>query len=105
MFKDIATLYYTKEVRDQDGFPIKEKIETKVFANKKSVKRTEFYSAMQVGMQPNIVFELRIEDWELTKHTDNNKILFANKVEFEGGIYDIIRTYEKDNSIIELVCG
>ncbi len=104
MFKDIANLVYVIEKNDSDGFPIKSEVKTEVFVDKKSIKRSEFYTAMQVGMKPSIAFEIRPEDWELSRHIEKNKVLYAQKIEFDGGTYDIIRTYE-DGSMVELVCG
>lgn len=105
MFKDIANLIYTTEMQDEEGYPIQAEVKTEVFVNKKSVARTEFYIAMQSGMKPSVIFELRTEDYELTKHVVNSKTLFADKVEYDGGQYDIIRTYAKGESMIELTCG
>ena len=105
MFKDIANLIYTTETEDSDGYAIETDVKTEVFVNKKSVTRSEFYTAMQSGMRPSVVFELRIEDYELTKHIVNGKALFADKVEYDEAIYDILRTYSKNESMIELTCG
>lgn len=105
MFKDVANLIYIIETEDDDGYAIQSDVKTEVFVSKKSVTRSEFYTAMQSGMKPSVIFELRIEDYELTKHIENGKALFADKVEYEGAIYDIIRTYSKNESMIELTCG
>lgn len=55
-----------------------------VFANKKSVKQSEFYQAANVGLKPELVFEVH------TFEFDNDE-----KVKFEGKEYTIIRTYNK----------
>jgi SPP1 family predicted phage head-tail adaptor len=105
MNNDVAKLIYTTSTEDDDGFSSGE-VETKieVFVEKKSITRTEFYSAMQAGMKPQIVFSLRLEDWELSKHEVDGKVKYAEKVEYDGNAYDIIRTYEVGQTI-ELICG
>lgn len=104
MFKDIAVLIFTTKVPDDDGFDTESSTKIEVFVNKKSVTRAEFYTAMQSGIKPENVFEMRIEDWELSRHIDGEKVLYADKVEYDGGTYNIIRSYEKGESIIELTC-
>lgn len=105
MFKDIAKLIYITTTQDDDGFDIESDTVIEVFVNKKSVTRSEFYTAMQSGIKPSIVFELRTEDWELSRHNIEEKVLYAEKVEYDSGTYDIIRSYEKGESMIELTCG
>ena len=107
MFDKVINLIYTgdSEETDADGYPIIGEIKTEVFAQKLSVTRTEFYSAMQSGMRPSIVFKVWNDDYELTKHTQNGKSVYADKVEYDGSKYDIIRTYSKDETYLELVCG
>lgn len=105
MFNDVANLIYTTSKYDGDGFKSEiTEVKAEVFADKKSVKRTEFYAAMQAGVKPEIVFDLRLEDWELTKHDVDGKAKYAEKVEYDSNVYDIIRTYET-GQIIELICG
>jgi uncharacterized membrane protein YcgQ (UPF0703/DUF1980 family) len=105
MFKDIANLLYVTSTKDVDGFLIETEEKTEVYVNKKSVTRSEFYTAMQAGMKPSIVFELRVEDFEMTLHMENNKPVYAQKIEYDGFVYEIIRTYSKNDSMIELTCG
>lgn len=94
MFKDIAYLIIEEKTKDEDGFPIIVNTKREIFVNKKSITRSEFYASMQVGIKPTIVLEVRVEDFDT-----------ANKVEYEGNTYDIIRTYQKNDNLIELVCG
>lgn len=106
MWKDTAKLIYLKEVEDTDGFNVLQEDQTyEVFVNKKSVKRAEFYAAMQAGMKPSIVFEIKSIEFESTKHLVEDKAVYAQKVEFDGYKYDIIRTYSEKEEITELVCG
>ena len=64
-----------------------------VFANQKSVKMSEFYQAMAVGLRPELVFEVKKADYNKEK-----------RLIFENVKYNIIRTYSKNTEVIELVC-
>lgn len=69
---------------------------TQVFCAKKSVNYKEFYAAAAVGITPQFVFEVDINDFKAaTKPT---------MVEYEETTYNILRTYEKiGEGIIEVV--
>ena len=64
-----------------------------VFCQIKSVSRSEFYSAMNVGVKPELVLKLYVRE----EYEDER---LAN---FEGKRYEIIRTYETDDGGIELI--
>lgn len=66
---------------------------TTVFANKKSVRQSEFYEGMNAGLKPELTFEVR------TFEFDNHE-----KARFNGKTYDITRTYSspKTPDITEL---
>jgi SPP1 family predicted phage head-tail adaptor len=68
--------------------------ERQVFANKTSIKRTEFYQAHAAGLKPETVFEVRLIDYEGEK-----------KLSHEGEEYNVIREYSKDGEIVELICN
>ncbi len=61
-----------------------------VYANKKSVKYSEFYQAAMAGLKPELVFEINSFEY------DNE-----DKVRYNDKEYAIIRTYEK-GEVIEL---
>lgn len=102
MFKDIAELVFYSYI---DGEM--EEIKHEVYVNRKSVKRQEFYTAYQSGLTASCVFELRVEDFEMTRtvESDTGKALYATRILYEGAIYEIIRTYEKEDGMIELTCS
>ena len=101
-----AVLIYTVTGKDADGFPVEQNEELTVFVREKSATRTEFYEAVRAGIAISIVFEVRQEDWNLTKHiTANGNPAYASKVRYDGGTYDIVRTYRNDKSMIELICS
>ena len=66
------------------GEPIRAVTWTEVFANRKSVRQSEFYSAANVGLRPELMFEVRSAEYL------NHEKLRYNSVE-----YSIVRVYDK----------
>lgn len=64
-----------------------------VYANKKSIRQSEFYQAHAFGLKPELMFEVRT-------------IEFAGQEQlmYNGKVYNIIRTYSKNDEITELIC-
>lgn len=63
-----------------------------VFANKLSIRQSEFYEAQKVGLRPEIAFAVRNEQY------DNHSV-----VKYNGKDYEIVRTYENPkNETFEL---
>lgn len=91
--------------KDQDGFPVTSEEKIPVFVTEKSVTRTEFYAAANTDYRPQIVFEMRQEDWEMSVHEVNGKKAYATRIEYEGYMYDVIRTYKIDKALIQVVAG
>lgn len=98
-------LIIVRRTKDKDGFQIEEKIGFPVFAEEVSTARTEFYQAMRAGIQVKITLQIRQEDYENAFLLEDEKKLYASKIIYEGQEYDIIRTYKKGKSKIELTCG
>jgi hypothetical protein len=94
MWKDVITLVridvLIDEYADQDYI---ENLNL-VFANKKSVRQSEFYQAMAQGIRPELMFEVRSIDYQ-----GELSLYYQNKQ------YVIIRTYTKNDEITELVCS
>jgi len=94
MWRDTVKLL--KIVYDYNEYnePIETYVEREVFANKKSVRQSEFYQALAAGMKAEIMFEVRSADYggEL-------RLKYGDKV------YDVTRTYERNGEIVELVCA
>lgn len=65
-----------------------------VFANKKSVRQTEFYQAQANGLRPELMFEVRS-----IEYANESKLTYNDKT------YSIIRVYENSSEITELVCS
>jgi hypothetical protein len=101
----IAKLIYITTKDDGEGFDVNTKVETDVFAKKQSVKYTQKYLAMQVGQNPELQLEIRMEDWELTKHIVNHMSLYATKADIDGAVYDIKDNYSPDGSKVYLTLG
>lgn len=66
--------------------------EREVFCRVKSVKRMEYYNALNAGHMPELVFEIPFQD-----DYEGERIL-----KYRGVKYYIIRTYETETDGIEL---
>lgn len=65
----------------------------KRFVNKLSVRSKEFYDARQIGLSPELMFEIRSQEYD-----------FEKRLKFDNVVYDIIRTYDK-GEFTELICS
>lgn len=64
-----------------------------VFAEKKSVVRSEFYQAAATGLKPKLTFVVWTREYESEQ-----------RLEYAGEKYNIIRTFELNGEETELVC-
>lgn len=95
LFRDVIKLIAVDSNATNDyGDPIDTESERTVFANKKSIRQSEFYQAMATGLKPVIMFEIRTIDY------DNEEIL-----EFDSVRYKIEREYSKNDEISEIICS
>lgn len=104
MFDGEAKLLVVTNTKDEDGFPIENVREYPVYVTEKSAARSEYYAALQSGIQIRLVLEIRLEDWEQTAHMSGKKKEYATQLEYDGAVYDILRTYRKDKAKLEIVC-
>lgn len=75
---------------------------TTVFAQKKSVTRSEFYTSFQAGLSPKLVFDINPMEFELAA-MENNEV---SEVEYRGKTYTVIRSYHKQGEdSLELSVG
>ena len=103
---EITLIVYLECQKNQNGFAKKEKYETTVFANRKSVGRTEFYSAMQAGINQNVAYDVWCEEFEESAYIDENgKKHYPSRIEDNVVEYNITRTYTKDGEILEINCS
>lgn len=63
-----------------------------VYADRRSVRQSEFYQAMQTGLRPEIMFVVRSEEYG-----------GETRVRYCGRDYTVIRTYDT-GEYTELVC-
>lgn len=101
-----AKLLIITNGKDEDGFPVETtKKEIPIYVNEKSATRAEFYEALRTGIKVKTVLETRQEDWELSAHMVDGKREYATRIEYDGSVYDIVRTYKSDKSMIEIICS
>ena len=93
MWCDVLYLLEEVEKTDELNSPYSTYNETKVYANKIAVKRTEFYQAQATGFKPEKSFEVRTIEFDEDKHTH---------ARYNDKIYKILRSYEKDSEITEI---
>lgn len=93
MWRDIILLVDETFSDNGMGDMISSKTKKQVFANKKSIRQSEFYQASANGLKPELMFEIRFADYS------SEKI-----VEYNAKQYSIIREFSKNDEIVELVC-
>ncbi|MCR8635750.1 phage head closure protein [Paenibacillus radicis (ex Xue et al. 2023)] len=91
--KQIYLISVTTGVNDV-GDPITIRTPRETFAEKKSVRQSEFYQAAAAGLKPVLTFTV----WTL-------EYAGETELEFEGTTYTIARTFEKNDKEMELVCS
>ncbi len=94
LFRDVVTLIgTTKTTVDDYGDVTETTEETTVFADKQSIRQSEFYQAAATGLRPELMFSIRSMDY-------NNE----KKLKYNNKEYIVIRAYDKDGEFTELVC-
>lgn len=94
MWRDTLELITVSRVDDGGGGYTETETFRQVFANRKSIRQSEFYQAHMAGLQPEIMFEVRFAEYNEER-----------KLRHNGRRYNIIRTYTKNEETIELVCA
>lgn len=94
MFKDTINLISTTTTKDADGFPVTTETSRTVYADKKSIRQSEFYQAAAQNIKLELMFDMRSVDY-------NGETL----LDYDERRYKIIRTYDKDGEITELICS
>ena len=93
LFKDVIKLISFATTDNSLGDVIETPIEREVFADKQSIRQSEFYQAAATGLRPELMFVVRSIDYN-----QEPKLKHGDKT------YTIIRTYDKDGELIELIC-
>jgi len=91
IWRDSLDLIAVSHMGDPDDI-VTETIRT-VFAHKVGVTRTEFYAALQNNLKPTATFMIRSIEYD-----------GEQKLRHNGQEYLIIRTYDRGDDIMELVC-
>lgn len=76
-----------------------------IFAEKKSLARSEFYAAYSSGLKASYMFDILPREYSLADVEQNGVIYHATHVVYEGHEYEIIRTYEKNINSMEMTVG
>jgi len=87
MWKDVIELGNLEEYAEY-GEVLQQFVYRKVYANKQSVRQSEFYQSATTGLKPELVFEIR-------------SVEFSNeeKIRYNGKEYSIIRAYDKGETV------
>lgn len=97
LYSDVINLLDT-QTEMKAGFPVERKLsERTVYADAKSVRYAEFYSAQMAGMKADIVFSLRAADYK-------GEAAIRYPATEDGDRYKVIRRYQKDPDHLELTC-
>lgn len=82
------------KTRNSNGDIIKVPTWTNIFAEKKSIRQSEFYQAAQTDFKPEIMFEVWLHEYN-----------GENELKYDGDVYQVLRTYSNNKDKIEIVCG
>jgi SPP1 family predicted phage head-tail adaptor len=93
LFKDNIDLITFSETINTIGDVVKTPSYKSVYANRKSIRQSEFYQAFATGFKPELMFEIRFYDY-----SNESKIRWNNHT------YDVLRTFTKNEEMIELIC-
>jgi len=93
MFTEIISLVVISEAETSLAEAIAAGTKTTVFADKQSVRQSEFYQAVASGLNPEAVFIVRTIDYS-----------DQACVEWGAKQFNIIRTYNRPDEMTELVC-
>ena len=93
LFKEVIKLISITTTENEMGDIIEVHVEREVFADKQSIRQSEFYQAAATGLRPELMFIVRSIDY-------NDE----PRLKYNGKEYTIIRTYDKDGELTELVC-
>lgn len=94
MKNDLVSLKSVTTTVDEIGDTVPTVVWKEIFAEKKSIKQSEFYQAQSVGIKPEITFVIHPSEYE-------NEL----EVKYNDKIYKVIRTYQTDNENLEIVVG
>lgn len=80
-------------------------VKTEIFTERKSLTRSEFYSAYQVGLKGKYVFEISPDDYEMCKIAFDGKELYPTRINYRGQDYNILRIFSLNSNSMEITAG
>jgi SPP1 family predicted phage head-tail adaptor len=94
-YKDVINLYIESKIKNEANGNIETSLTLckKIYANKKSIRQSEFYQARASGLQAEIMFEVFLHDYS------DEKV-----VEYNTKKYNVVRTFQKAEDKLELIC-
>ena len=106
MNNELIQLVTVKEnKKNASGFKIGEEVSwVDIFAEVKSVGRTEFYEAARSGLKVDIIFSVNPDDFEMAAVLVGDRKIKPSRVIYDGTTYLIERTYKKDLHVLEITC-
>lgn len=93
LFKEVIKLISVTTGENDMGDPVEIPVEREIFADKQSIRQSEFYQAAATGLRPELMFVVRTIDYNQEP-----------KLKYNDKEYTIIRTYDKDGELTELIC-
>lgn len=94
MFSEVLELVDLITSTDENGFEVNTEIKTEVFADKKSIRSSEFYESQKLGYKLSSMFVIKPYEY------NNQEYIY-----YENQKYKVERTYEKDTENLEIVCS
>lgn len=95
-FSEIINLIAHTVNQNAIGDSVESPTKQQIFADKQSIRQSEFYQAAVSGLRPEIMFVVRTSDY-------NQEPRIEYPID-SGKEYKIIRTYDKDGEFTELIC-
>lgn len=93
-FSDQVTLRTVTTSTDSDGYGTEAYTDKTVWADAKSVTRSEFYSASANKINIVIAFDVHVEDF-----SQQTQVIYNSKT------YHVVRAYQKGLGVVELNCS
>lgn len=101
----IKLITVTGSVKNANGFATEEQVEEcEIFAEVKSVGRTEYYEALRSGVKTSLIFDVYPDDFDMGRIVRDGKTYRPSKVLHDNVEYRIVRTYRKSIDSMELTC-
>ena len=94
MFSEVLELIDIVSDVDENGFELSIEVKTEVFADKKSIRSSEFYEAQKLGYKLSAMFVIKPYEY------NNQEYIY-----YENQKYKIERIYEKDTENLEIICS